>query len=100
MGLFNKLMFWKKKEPEIEDIPEEPEEREVPPAWGYGREPRESMQAPLMQQPQTTVMQQSLENKDLQIISSKIDALNAKLDAIDQRLINLERLAEQPEQRW
>ena len=36
---------------------------------------------------------QSSDNKDLEIISAKLDALKAKMEMIDQRLANIERIA-------
>lgn len=50
--------------------------------------------------------QQQIQSDDMEfkVLSSKIDALNIKLDMINQRLANLEKLAEQepeePEQKW
>lgn len=42
------------------------------------------------------------ESSEMQVISAKLDALKASLDSINQRLANLERIAqgEQPQRRW
>lgn len=39
-------------------------------------------------------------SKDIEVISSKLDALRASLDSINQRLANLERMAESPRRGW
>ncbi len=42
------------------------------------------------------------ESSEMQVISAKLDALKASLDSINQRIANLERIAqgEQPQRRW
>ena len=55
------------------------------------------------QQPQQQVMQQPMNaynvSKDIEIISSKLDALRASLDIINQRLTNIERMSEREQVR-
>ena len=99
MGILSKLKFWKRKKQEAEDLELE-QEQNIPqqpnyPAQNY---PQFGRREQGMQQQISAV---ESDDREFQILSSKIDVLNAKLDAISQRLINLERLAEQePEQKW
>ena len=108
MGVFDKLIFWKKKD-----------ELALQPALGFdagygnpqGLQPLPPMQQmqPMQQfgpmQPAPPVggfgmeMQslQSAQNygaaKDMEVISAKLDALRAAIENINQRIANLERLA-------
>ena len=45
------------------------------------------------QQPPTYSPQQELETKSLEVISSKLDAIRASIDSLNQRLANLEAIA-------
>lgn len=55
----------------------------------------------VQQVPQTQQFYED-DDKEFQVLLSKLDTLNVKLEMINQRLINLERLAEkeEPEQKW
>ena len=66
------------------------------------RETSPNMPRSFQQQPQQPQWQGYRENSEMQVISAKLDALKASLDAINQRLANIERIAqgEQPERRW
>lgn len=52
--------------------------------------------------PQFSTPQQDITSKNIELISSKLDALKAYLDNISQRLANLERIAsgEEERKRW
>lgn len=121
MGIFSKLAFWKKKD-EFESIglgekarglghdlgadlglgatpggieggyggyglPTQP----MPQQPSYPQYPQPSFQ-PQFQQPYPQ-QQGFAAEKDLEIISSKLDALRAALESINQRLANLEAIA-------
>lgn len=84
-------LFKKKEQPEeLPDISRE--ELGLPPEQSSAEGP--DIHAPPgmgienYQQPQ-----QPQENKDIQILTAKVDALRAVLDSINQRLENLERIA-------
>lgn len=116
MGLFSKLAFWKKKD-EFEGIglgdkPKGLGGDLAAPDLGLGSSGLEGgfgtstqpIAAPPTQpsypqsqqpsfQPPTQQPQGFTAEKDLEVISSKLDALRAALDAINQRLANLEAIA-------
>ena len=101
-------MFWKQKAPAPlpdlgadfgGDLPPLPGED-----TGYGTQqetPGYPMPPPMRPTPITpmqhavyqTVSPQEATNKDLEIISAKLDSIRANLDAINQRLANIERIA-------
>ena len=110
MGIFGKLLFWRKKdedegeeqsyEPDIE-----PQRTEVPP-WSRGYEEnfsrRQSNQSNFSQEWQQPRQQQQSSGSH-EIILAKLDVINAKLDSLNQRLANLERYAAEEEKskpRW
>jgi len=124
MAFFDKLKFWKHKEdldigkdlgksfgkePDINipdfgkspmDIPSEDFGKPIS-TTQHGRLPfpeQEVRHTPVVPQPQ---WQGYKEDSEMQVISAKLDALKASLDSINQRLMNLERIAEgeQP-RRW
>jgi len=123
MGIFDALKFWKKKEDfepgipmpgmdqgfntgldnmgmdrnyehQMPQIPSLPTSSSTP--SGYSLEPS------LPQQRQTYSMQDQhdiIMNKNMEIISSKIDALQASIENIGQRISNIERIAQLEQQR-
>ena len=113
MSFFSKLMFWK-KEPatDIEHFDKQlnkdynlglgedisfPEHSEYPyetpqPTASSGFQ----FQQPITQ-PQAS---QEIIVKNIEVLSYKIDALKAAIDSMNQRLANLERIANQSQQRW
>ncbi len=127
MGFLDKLMFWKKKD-EFENIGLGEKGTAPGMDLGLGPETGTdlgqglsmqppgappsvpSMQQPTFQQPpqqpsfsapsQQPQMQSQdyATNKNLEVISSKLDALRAALDSINQRLANLEAIAKGEEQ--
>ena len=129
MGFFRKLAFWKKKDDFGDfgkdlgkdfglDINQGPS-----PDLGMGLEPLQSQQpfqkypsfppqqnfqAPSLQpapsfqaQPYPPSSDNYIASKNLEIISSKLDALKASIDSMNQRVANIEAIArgEQEEQR-
>jgi hypothetical protein len=120
MGFFSKLAFWKKKDefeslglgekgaslgPDLSSsdlglstasgleggygLPTQPTQQPTPPQPSFQQQPSyQQFQQPSPQQPQGFTAE-----KDLEIISSKLDALRAALDSINQRLANLEAIA-------
>ncbi|MBW2980880.1 hypothetical protein KY360_05685 [Candidatus Woesearchaeota archaeon] len=104
------------KEPGLAEV--EPGMPEIEP--GYGGGPglqQQMMQQPMQRQPRQQRQQWPQQQayapmrpaqpatsdfaKDIEIVSSKLDALKASLDTINQRLENLERLAtESQKRRW
>ena len=114
MGILDKMMFWKRKD-EFESIglgekgPMPSMDLGLSPEFGsadFGQAPypsTPSAQPPFQQQPpfraqfQPPFAQQMPQdyttNKNLEVISSKLDALRASLDSINQRLANIEAIA-------
>lgn len=118
MGFFGKLKFWKKDD-EFSDLglgnedlgfsssqstglglPKEGLPTQESPE---GIAPKQSPEYPDLSKPYTTTPVQQAEtgstdmykiSKEVEVISSKIDALKASMDSINQRLANLERIAE------
>ena len=68
--------------------PQQPFSGQLPPITPQTQTPISMQQAP-MPTPQHDV----IVGKDIEIISSKLDALRASLESINQRLANLERIA-------
>ena len=105
MSILGKLQFWKRDELALGDelampkgnlpadelgmespgLPKTPQM--APPEPAYPAEPRPYMQQ--QQQPQYNYGQ----NRDLELVAAKLDALKATLENINQRLANIERLA-------
>ena len=118
MGILNKLMFWKKddefdfdkaadkefggdilqddlgldrKPPGLEEKSPFDEPTTEQPSGNlpsHLQQPRSSFQTAQQQ-----ISGQSMNNKDLELISSKLDTLKAILTSMDQRISNLERSA-------
>lgn len=125
MGVVDKLMFWKKKDDlaldnlggmpgGMADLGQVPSEDPYGTDGGmpgqpmgqyapqqYSRQPIPQQQ---FQQPSFSgyPSQQQNGGRDLEVVSAKLDALKAYLDSINQRLANLERIAEQQQsgRRW
>ncbi len=123
MGFFDKLAFWKKKDDLDDLGKDLGLDKELgmdftsgpSPDLGMGTEPMPAQQQfqkyPSFQQPQQnfqaqpsfqpqTFQQQSygagdsyMNSKNLEVISSKLDALKANLESISQRLANIEAIA-------
>ena len=53
---------------------------------------------PQYQQPPSYAPQQELESKNLEVISSKLDAIRASIESLNQRLANLEAIAKGEEE--
>lgn len=132
MSIFDKLKFWEHKEEPLPDLGKTPDlggDFKVPEFPDIGKsamddpefgKPVETVQtgsppfpASEMQTVRETVpnapkgfqqpqWQGYKENTEMQVISAKLDALRASLDSINQRLENIERIAEgeQPRRRW
>jgi hypothetical protein len=63
----------------------------------WPQQPQQQPGAPMT--PIQPAQREYIMSKDIEIVSSKLDALKATLDGINQRLANLERLA-QDKKRW
>lgn len=129
MGFFDKLTFWKKKD-EFGDLGKDfgkdlglDTNQSPSPDLGMGLEPlpsqqpfqkypsfppQQNFQAPNFQSPPS--FQQAyppasndsyIASKNLEVISSKLDALKASIDSLNQRVANIEAIArgEQEDQR-
>ena len=123
LSLFSKLAFWRHEEPLIPKEPYfgMPEEKglgefgsdygagfggeqlsPLPPLYPTQQQPRQFQQQPAILptniQPRIVEQQQpynqGISRDQLEVISSKLDALRATLESINQRLINIERIAE------
>ena len=118
MAFFSKLAFWKKKD-NLDDLGKDLGlDKELgldlggpSPDLGMGIEPQQqpyqkypSFQQPGFQsqpsyQPQPSIQQPSYQSdsyiasKNLEVISSKLDALKATMESINQRLANIEAIA-------
>ncbi len=103
MAIWEKLKFWKKDElpvlPDIGAATPLPEEEkfgrgfEMPDHPAFGPQQQGYGQFPSSQQMQYP--QQQVRDKDLEIISAKLDAIKANVESISQRMERLERLAMQ-----
>lgn len=94
MGLFG--LFGRKKKQEQAEVEEEagPSDYPIGPEAYMPRQQQQPMQPYPSNYPES-------DDKEFQVLSSKLDALNAKLEVISQRLANLERLAGKEEKpRW
>jgi len=115
MAFFSKLAFWKKRD-DIEDLGKDLGlDKELGLDMGTGPSPELGMgleqqqqpwqKYPSFQQPQQSfqpapsLQQPSYQNdnyiasKNLEVISSKLDALRASLESVNQRLANIEAIA-------
>ncbi len=120
MGILNKLLFWRhddeldfdkladeqlktgiKEDPfglnqDIEERSPFPEQEPLRPTAPRGSPYKQTT----YQQPQAPTFSQPAENiqKDLELISSKLDTIKVMLSSLDQRTANLERAAGVPPQ--
>ena len=121
MGFFNKLAFWKKKDdldnlgkdlgldkefgldlgapsPDlgmgIEPAQQQPYQK-YPSFQQSGFQPQPSFQPQpaYQQQPSYSSNDNFIASKNLEVISSKLDALRASIESINQRLANIEAIA-------
>ena len=117
MGILGKIMFWKKKD-EFSGVGLGDKENlafgdnfgnqnlglgqdigQTPPQIpGFSSQPQQpsspSSPPPQFQsQPRFESPQQDMNSKNLEVISSKLDALRASIDSLSQRLANLEAIA-------
>ena len=106
--MFGKLMFWKhddfdfdndslSKEPSFSSQPTNQQSQS-------GFNPSDPLSSPIPQSPsfnpqpfppQQTPLQQQSTNRDLELVAAKLDALRVTLESMNQRLTNLERIAQQ-----
>jgi len=116
MSIADKIMFWKKKD-SIDDfnlgLDNNNLDQDFGMSGGFGGEgdmarqqmppvqqpvQQSAFQPSFQQQPVQPPVQQPIQqnygaSKDMEIISSKIDALRASIEGINQRLANIERMA-------
>ena len=121
MSILGKLMFWKKKD-EFSDIglgdkenlafgndfgqpgldqglgqaPTQPTPG-LPPTPSVPSQP--ALPPTQFQAPRYETPQQDMNSKNLEIISSKLDALRASIDSLNQRLANIETIARGEEEK-
>jgi len=97
MSFFDKVLFWRKEDnidklasQEMNDMPDflgdGTQDKSAFPEPGSSPETFQPAEAPLPKAP-------GMQNKDLELISSKLDTLKAMLNSIDQRMSNLEKPA-------
>ncbi len=112
MGIFDGLMFWKKKEDTAlgdnlalpESLPADIGAMPADELAGFPQQPRQFQQQPgFQEQPRMGSFQQKqsfTQNRDMELIAARLDAINAKLQSIEQRIAGLEKVAygEQTEQ--
>jgi hypothetical protein len=103
MGIFRKLKFWGKEDDiDFDSLTSQDINQGLTPSDDLGKQPdlanldkdplfpAESLSPNQQYQPDLQKIQPS-ENKDLELISSKLDTIKAMLDSMDRRLSNLER---------
>jgi len=129
MGIFNKLKFWKKDDDfDFDDLAQKEIGSDLPPQddLGLGAENEqrrlgldekspfpetpteqpsfETQQPSMERQPRQQQPQLTTGNRDLELISSKLDTIKALLNSMDQRVANLEKAAgiekKQQERLW
>ena len=112
MGILNKLLFWRREDevdfdklaedqlkksahddlgiepsPDFEEKPLFPEQEPARPTMARGSPYKQTTF------PQQAAFAQETIEKDLELISSKLDTIKAMLSSLDQRTANLERAA-------
>ncbi len=115
MGFFGKLAFWKKKD-DLDDLGKDLGiDKELgldmgqgpSPDLGMGLEPQtqqpyqkypsfqqnQNFQPAFQQQPSYNSSDGYINSKNLEVISSKLDALRASLESVNQRLATIEAIA-------
>ncbi|MAG52467.1 MAG: hypothetical protein CMH62_00720 [Nanoarchaeota archaeon] len=101
MGIFSKLLFWKKEE--LPDLPEEtPSSLTPPPLDVPQEEPRKPFTYPEPPKFDESPIQQPQQasNNEFQVISSKLDVLNAKIEVLNEKISNLERNLQDSKIKW
>ena len=109
--LFKKLFHREDSLEEIERELQKPLEKEpdFSTQYGTGKSIYGDEQAPsitpVVQQPvleptRLESNEQYILKKDLEVISSKLDAIKAVLESLNQRIANIERIAMQEEKKW
>ncbi len=115
MGFFDKLVFWKKKD-ELESLGQQ--NYPLPPGGDQWSQPQQSWSQPGLGQPyQQPAYQQAFpqqpfpspysqpmdsmqgsaaytQGRQLELVSAKLEAIKAALDALNQRMANVERQLE------
>ena len=94
MGIFGKLLFWRKKK--LPDLPPE-ENSALPPL------PEEKpFRLPEPEMPKFEEQQLAPSNTDnqFQVVSSKLDVLNAKIEVLNEKISNLEKNLQETKPRW
>lgn len=115
MGFFSKIAFWKKKD-DLDQLGKDlgidkdlglNSGAGLSPDLGMGIDanqaqpfqkypsfqPQQGFQSPSFQQPSYGTNDSYIASKNLEVISSKLDALRASLESINQRLANIEAIA-------
>ena len=125
MAFFDKLAFWKKKDDDfgLGDLPPLPDDtslglpdlgsENMP---GYPSEQNHSYQQPVQERPvprapitpqqyyevsppQSQQQQQyPPQNREMEVVSAKLDSIRVTLDSINQRIANIERIAYKEEE--
>lgn len=111
MGLFSKLMFWKKDDLDFDtladkemgkhdEMPQDdlgldqhPSGLDEKPMFPEEKHDEMPLQPEKPAAPPYPTAPATGENKDLELISSKLDTLKALLNSLDQRMANLEQSA-------
>lgn len=115
MGIFSRLLFWRRRDENEEGeeggygAEEEGPRTEVPPWSRESKYDETGMRRREFQQPRFEEWQQPQQPREFQqqaqagnaheIILARLDVINAKLDSLNQRLANLERYAADEEKR-
>ena len=103
MGIFGKLMFWRKNdEIGLDNLglnTQEPAPMQQPaypdPSQPWMQQTQQPSPYYLQQQPQMESLQTSnlyAAGKQMELVSAKLDALKASLDSLSQRIANIERM--------
>ncbi len=100
MAIFDRLMFWKKKDElgiprggrdlglPVDDLGMQQQYGQYP---QQGFAPQQGFQQPMMESFQN--QQNFRQDRDTELISAKLDAIKAMLENLNQRVANLERIA-------
>lgn len=110
MGLFNKLLFWRRRddldfeglaEKEVKEGKPFPNEPGLGSKWGMEEKSPFPDDAAELGLPSRMPMASPI-NKDLELINSKLDAIKAMLASLEQRLANVEQAssAEKKQRLW
>lgn len=118
MAFLNKIFKKRKKEEDLSFLDKEPDfSKPNDPLGGgsmpgYGDKMHEevindidmhppSAQKPSMQQPSFNLNQpQNFGNRDMEVVSAKLDAIRAQLESLNSRVANIERIARGEHEKW